>query len=155
MDYVESFLGEFQLTGITVRTSNKDGKASEDIGQLWKRFFNENIAEKITSKVSNDIYSAYYDYSGENNGEYTTLIGYKTENSNAKSDNLTTITIPKAKYAVINAKGKLPESVVEAWNFVYQENFDRAFTGDFDFYSSDVWSSENPEVLIHVAIDEI
>lgn len=70
----------FKIIGIATRTSNTSGKAAEDVGALWGRFFEEQIGGKIPEKVSEDIFAIYTDYESDYTGEYTCLIGYQVGN---------------------------------------------------------------------------
>lgn len=70
-------LEPFKIVGIAIRTSNVSGKAAEDLGNLWERFFEEQLGTKITGKVRKDIYFIYTDYESDYTGEYTCLIGYQ------------------------------------------------------------------------------
>jgi predicted transcriptional regulator YdeE len=47
-------LGDFEIVGIAVRTTNQNGEAEKDIGALWKRFYAEDALSKIEGKVSED-----------------------------------------------------------------------------------------------------
>jgi predicted transcriptional regulator YdeE len=47
-------LDEFNVIGISVRTSNKDGNARKDIGGLWKRFMSEGLMNNIPSIDSDE-----------------------------------------------------------------------------------------------------
>jgi hypothetical protein len=36
--FMQLNLGDFEIVGIAVRTTNQNGEAEKDIGALWKRF---------------------------------------------------------------------------------------------------------------------
>ena len=50
-----------KIVGISVRTTNQNGQAMQDIGNLWQRFFSEQLLTKIPNKVSDAIYNIYTD----------------------------------------------------------------------------------------------
>jgi predicted transcriptional regulator YdeE len=75
MEFQTITLEPFYLVGISVRTTNEGGQSGKDIGQLWERFFKENILAQIRDKTSNDIYCVYTDYQRDASGPYTTLLG--------------------------------------------------------------------------------
>jgi predicted transcriptional regulator YdeE len=55
----------FNLIGISIRTTNEDGQAAQEIAELWGKFINENILSAIPNKVDNLVYSLYTDYEGD------------------------------------------------------------------------------------------
>jgi predicted transcriptional regulator YdeE len=81
-----SRIESFKIVGISVQTTNQDGKAAVDLGNLWGKFFAENISSKIKNKISNDIYSIYTDYESDFTGKYTTIIGFKADSFDNLSD---------------------------------------------------------------------
>jgi len=70
-------LDSFKIIGISVETTNENGKSADDLGQLWKRFYSENIPSLIPNKESDEIYSIYTDYKSDYKGKYTSIIGLK------------------------------------------------------------------------------
>ena len=65
----------FKLIGISLRTTNENGKAAKEIGELWEKFLNENISDAIPNKVDNTVYSLYTDYEGDYTKPYTAILG--------------------------------------------------------------------------------
>ena len=59
----------FKTIGITVRTTNKDNHAAQDIGSLWARFMSENLRDMIPHKINDNIYLIYSDYESNYQGE--------------------------------------------------------------------------------------
>jgi len=51
----------FKVIGISVRTTNENGQAAKDIGDLWGRFMNEGILQAIPNKIDDAVYSIYTD----------------------------------------------------------------------------------------------
>ena len=41
----------FNIIGISVETTNENGKSVEDIGKLWEQFYSEGISDKIPNKI--------------------------------------------------------------------------------------------------------
>jgi len=64
-----------KIVGISVRTTNQNGQAMQDIGNLWQRFFSEQLLAKIPNKVSDAIYSIYTDYQKDYTEPYTCIVG--------------------------------------------------------------------------------
>ena len=69
----------FNLIGISVRTTNEEGKAAIDIAKLWQRFYAEKIMSQIPHKSNNEIITLYTDYKGNYAQPYTAVIGCKVE----------------------------------------------------------------------------
>lgn len=130
--YIEEKLGEVTIVGISVRTSNFDGKAQKDIGELWNKFLNENIAATISNKASDDIYCIYTDYESDFKGEYTTIIGCKVHSVESITSELTVKNIVAGKYYKFTS-----EPVMDIWNRIWQSDYDRKYATDFDVYKKD------------------
>lgn len=47
----------FKIIGISIRTTNRNNKAQQDLANLWGQFYAENILDKIPNKVSDNISS--------------------------------------------------------------------------------------------------
>jgi predicted transcriptional regulator YdeE len=71
----------FKIIGISTETTNQAGKAAADLGQLWARFFAENIPNQIQNKISGEIYAIYTDYESDFTGKYTKIIGANIQQS--------------------------------------------------------------------------
>jgi predicted transcriptional regulator YdeE len=146
-------LRSFPVIGITVRTSNAEGKASVDIPALWERFWTTDVAAKVPGRISNDIYSIYTEYDGDYTQPYTTLIGYKVDNLDHIPEGLIGIMIPEGPYLKRTAKGKLSEGVVfDAWTDIWNSKISRAYTADFEVYGERSGNPDAAEVDIFLAI---
>lgn len=106
-------LEKFKIIGITVNTTNENGKSAEDFGKLWKRFYSENISSQITNKEGNGIYSVFTDYKTDYTGQYTSIIGLKVNSLDQIPDGLIGREFNGGKYQKIVAKGQMPNAVLE------------------------------------------
>ena len=61
---------EIKIIGITVRTTNQDQKAAQDIPVLWDKFMWQGLAEKIPNRENEAVYCVYTDYEKD----YTCLL---------------------------------------------------------------------------------
>lgn len=131
-------LNPFKFIGISVRSSNTTGKAAEELGALWGRFFEEQIGGKIAGKITEDIYSIYTDYESDYTGEYTCLIGYQVESLANVAEGLLTREFTGGQYRKFEAKGKMPEAVVQTWQEIWANDayLDRKYTADFEVYGA-------------------
>ena len=144
----------FKFIGIAIRSSNTTGKATEELGALWGRFFEEQIGAKIAGKVSEDIYSIYTDYESDYTGKYTCLIGYQVESLAHLAIGLVGREFAGGKHIKFEAKGKMPEAVVQTWQEIWAKNaeLDRKYTADFEVYGSKSQQGDNSVVDIFIAV---
>lgn len=145
-------LKEFYIMGVSVRTSNREGKSQKDIGELFGAFFGNNMIENIPDKESNDVYCLYTEYESDYNGAYTAIIGCRVTSLENIPSGLIGKTIPKSKYLVYKSTGKLPECVGKTWRQIWQSDINRKYTADFDVYGQKAQNPENAEVETYVSI---
>jgi predicted transcriptional regulator YdeE len=144
----------FNIIGISVRTTNENGKSSQDIGTLWERFYKENAASKILGKINEEIYSVYTDYESDYKGSYTTIIGCKVNSLNNIPGGMTGKEIVEGNYKVYTAKGKIPDAVVNQWMEIWNDSdLNRAYTSDFEVYGEKSQDPANAEVDIYIAVE--
>ncbi|MDF2433522.1 MAG: hypothetical protein JWP44_3153 [Mucilaginibacter sp.] len=143
---------QFFITGISVRTTNQNGQSQNDIGALWTRFMNDDLLKKIAARIADDIYCVYTDYETDHTGFYTAVLGCKVKAMNDTPDGFIGVAIPAGKYQVYTLAGKFPDNVANAWKQIWNSEVDRAYTADFDLYSSGAKSFEETEVQIFLAV---
>lgn len=152
MDFTTVSLGQFSVIGITVRTTNQEGRAQKDIGDLWQNFFQNDVQNQIPDKISNDIYCIYTDYESDASGAYTTILGCKVSSLENIPDGLIGKTIPETNYRLYKFRGKLPETVLNTWYHVWQTPMNRRYVADFDVYGSTSSDTDNAEVETYVSV---
>ncbi|HNB40645.1 MAG TPA: GyrI-like domain-containing protein [Anaerolineales bacterium] len=142
-----------KIIGIAVRTTNKDGQSARDIGELWGQFYSQNLLETIPNKLSNDIYSIYTDYKSDFTDEYTTLIGLQVSSLDTIPSGLIGRQFPTETFEVFTAKGEMPQAVMNTWLDIWQRDneLQRKYTYDFEFYGEKSQNGENSEVQIFIA----
>lgn len=149
---------EFDIVGIAVRTTNRNGQAQQDIAGLWERFMGENIIEQIPNKQSNDVYCMYTDYESDYMGAYTTILGCKVSSVDNLPEGFTAKHIPASKYRKYIATGQIPASVGTVWGEIWQSEadeatkIDRRYLADFDVYGVKAYNPQQPEVDIYLSI---
>ncbi|HMR82600.1 MAG TPA: GyrI-like domain-containing protein [Niabella sp.] len=143
-----------KIIGISVITTNENGKAAADLGQLWERLYTENIIAKIPDKVSNDVYSVYTDYESDYTGAYTAIIGLKVSSLDKIPDGLVGRAFEHQKFKKFTAKGVMPKAVAETWQEIWERDseLNRSYTYDFEVYGEKSQNGENSEVDIFIAI---
>lgn len=147
-------LASFKIIGIAIRTTNQNGQAASDLGQLWQQFYNEDILSQIPGKLNNDIYSVYTAYTSDYTGEYTALIGCRVTSLDSIPNGLTGKAFTGGKYALHQARGKMPDAVMNAWQHIWdrEKELNRKYTADFEVYGPKSQNPENAAVDIYIAI---
>ncbi len=144
----------FHIIGISVRTTNENGQAAEDIGMLWQKFMSENIMDLIPNKISHDIYSVYTDYEKDFTKPYTTILGCKVSSIDEIPEGMVSKIIDGGPYEIFNAKGNLAHGVVyHEWEKIWASDIARAYTADYEIYGEKAQNPENAEVDIYIAIN--
>jgi predicted transcriptional regulator YdeE len=143
----------FLVTGITVRTSYSDEKNRETarLPGLWERFYSEALAAEIPHALPDTpMYGVYYGYDSDYRGEFNTTAGVAVTAA-SDSNRFQTVQVPGGKYMVFEAKGTMPEIVVQTWGSIWEffetnGAFKRRYTTDFELYKA------ADEIAIHIAV---
>lgn len=144
---------KFQVIGISVRTTNENGQAMQDIPALWNKFMSEGIAAQIPNKIDNSIYCIYTDYEKDYTKPYTTILGCKVSYLEIIPVGMVGKTIEEATYTKRIAKGNILQGIViNEWKKIWNSDLDRIYTADFEVYGEKSQDSEHAEVDIFVAI---
>lgn len=144
---------KFYVIGISVRTTNENGQATQDIPALWNRFMTEEIIDQIPNKIDNSVYCIYTEYEKDHTKPYTTILGCKVENLDTIPNGMVGKTFEETTYAKHTAKGNILQGLVfNEWIKIWNSDLDRAYTADFEVYDERTKNPENAEVDIFVAI---
>ena len=100
---------KFSVIGISVRTTNENGQAGQDIPVLWNDFITNGIADKIPNKIENSILCIYTDYEKDHTKPYTTILGCKVSNLQTIPNGMVGKLFETAEYTKIVAKGNAAE----------------------------------------------
>lgn len=152
MKYEKVTLDSFSVVGIAVRTTNKDNKAEQDIAGLWQEFLENNIADAIPFKVSDDVYCIYTDYESDFMGAYTTIIGCMVSNTNDTNDEFVYKDIVGGEYYKFVPEEDGAEAVLQTWMHIWQSDYDRKYTADFDVYQRDADNPPNIKVTTFLSV---
>ena len=135
-------------SGISVRTTNNAEISQETakLGRLWQKFY-QNHADQLAE--GEDIYGVYHNYESEDLvGAFDVVAGWKTDSEQESSDNdnranaanVVTVDIPAGKYLVFSEEGRMPYTVMNAWEKAWTYFNDRScehvrtFDVDFEHY---------------------
>ncbi|GAB3524043.1 GyrI-like domain-containing protein [Emticicia fontis] len=144
----------FAFIGLSIRTTNENQQAMQDIPALWAQFFAENTLAKIPNKMDDTLYCIYTDYEKDYTEPYTTLLGCKVENLESIPDGLTGKLIEGGTYTTFTAKGNINEGIVaQEWIKIWNSDINRAYTADFEIYGAKAQNPENAEIDILIAIE--
>jgi len=129
--------------GISVRTTNLAETSFETakLGRLWQKFY-QNHVEHLSE--GEDIYGVFHNYESEDLvGAFDVVASWNTanhEDNDESSAELVTVTIPAGKYLVFTEEGRMPNTVMNAWEkaWEYFHNPDcahtRTYNVDFEHY---------------------
>lgn len=136
--------------GISVRTTNID-EISHDtakLGRLWQKFYQGHVSDL---EKGEDIYGIYHNYESDDLGAFDVVASWKVDSQQGAQDqsgkgatvnasNLVTVTIPVGRYLVFSEQGNMPNTVMNAWERVWDYFNDpscehtRAYDVDFERY---------------------
>ena len=124
---------EFAVTGLSIRTSNKDefNQETAKLPHLWKQFYSEIID-------CQSIYGVYANYDSDSNGFYSVTAGTKA-GADFSNQHLSTVKVEAGDYLVFEGRGAMPETVIETWQrvwnyFTNNTDYKRKFVTDFEHY---------------------
>lgn len=144
----------FQVIGITVRTTNENGKAAQDIGQLWNQFMTEGILAKIPHKIDENILSIYTHYVGDHTQPYDTILGCKVSSLATIPAGMIGQSFGGGTYVQFVAKGDLTKGLVyNTWLSIWETELDRVYSADFEVYGEKAQNPAEAEVDIFVAVN--
>ncbi|MCK0159457.1 GyrI-like domain-containing protein [Allomuricauda sp. F6463D] len=143
----------FKIIGISIRTTNENGQASQEIAELWQRFMSENILSKIPNKIDNAVYSLYTEYESDHTKPYTAILGCKVENLDNVPNGMVGKSFDGGTYSKTTAKGDLMQGlVVNQWSKIFEMELDRTYDADFEIFGEKAQNQADAEVEFYVGI---
>ena len=147
------------VAGFQVRTSNaKEMGGNGEIGKLWTRFMQQNLAAQIPNRVGQTLMVVYSDYASDEKGEYSYLLGAPVSSVDGLPKNLSFRRIPAGTYAVFTtAQGPVIDVLQAAWKQIWatppsELGGPRAFLADYEIYDQRSADPDNAQVEIHVGL---
>ena len=146
---------DFNIIGISMVTTNKNGQSIKDIGTLWQRFQKEQIASKIPNIISGEVYSLFTDYESDFSGKYLTIIGFKVSDLDTIPNGMIGRAFTGGSYKKFTAKGEMPQAIAKTWQTVWSEDktLKRRYTVDFEVYGPKSQKGVDSEVDIYIAVE--
>jgi len=143
----------FKIIGISIRTTNENGQASQEIAELWQRFMSENVISKIPNKIDNAVYSLYTEYESDHTKPYTAILGCKVENLDNVPNGMVGNSFDGGTYSKTTAKGDLMQGlVVNQWSKIFEMELDRTYDADFEIFGEKAQNPADAEVEFYVGI---
>ncbi len=147
-------ISSFSVAGVGVRTINSDefNPSSAKLPSLWQRFFRDGVLTKVPNQIPNSpVFGVYSHYESEASGFYAVTAGVAISGPRPSSCEFTTVDVKEGEYLVFEAKGTMPQAVIDAWMRVWvffekNEKIIRSFTTDFEEYRG------ADKVAIHIGI---
>src|SRR6476660_8176215 len=148
-------LEETKLVGLALKTktSNINDQSSVDCGNLWQEFEKGNYAQIIPNRMTDEILAVYHQYEGDHTKSFSYFIGCKVKPDTEIPAGLETLTIAKGTYQKIDAKGKMPDCVINAWKEVWVFNIPRSYEMDFEVYDERSKDWNNAEVEVYLSVE--
>lgn len=150
----ETFVEQFYIIGLSVRTTVQDGKAPDDIADLWTRFFGEHVIDRIPAKVGLGIYCVYSDYESDHTRPFTATLGCRVASLQDIPEGLTGKVIDGGRYSRSTVKGRIEDGIVFLeWMKIWHYKWPRAYKADFELYSERARDAEDAEIDIFVSLE--
>jgi predicted transcriptional regulator YdeE len=147
------------VAGFMVRTSNaKEMSGNGEIGKLWGRFMQQNLAVQIPNRIGQNLMVVYSDYASDEKGEFNYLLGAPVTSVDGLPSGLSFRRIPPGQFAVITtAQGPVAEVMQSAWKRIWtmsptELGGTRAFLADYEVYDQRSADPTNAQVDIHVGL---
>lgn len=142
------------VIGIECRTSNAPERGPHDIPKHWGKFYSDDIISRIPNKASNEVVALYCDYEGDYTQPYSLVIGCPVNSLDAVPEGMAAKIIPSGSYAVFNAVGEYPQSLIDTWGNIWRTDLERTYTGDYELYGEKFISGSPKEVEVYIAVQQ-
>ncbi len=151
---------EFSIVGIGARTSGEREMSAEGvIPEMWPRFYQEHILDKIPNRADQNVYALYTDFAGDRMGKYTVVIGAKVKDKSQVPAGLVLKTVPAGKYFVLTSeRGPAATVIPSAWmKIAALEDKDqlggkRAYKADYEVYGPAATDPQNAQADLYVGL---
>jgi predicted transcriptional regulator YdeE len=144
----------FRLIGIGLpnKTTNDHGRSAVDCGGLWHKFMSESLHDRIPGMLGPEIHAVYHDYDGDHTQPYRFFLGCKVTEEVSVPEGLAELVVATGDYAIITARGVLPDSVMKAWSGIWASGIKRAYRPDFEVYGEQTMDPSDSVVEIFLSV---
>lgn len=147
-------LPAFYVAGISIDTKVN----SPDIPILWKQLSESELVDDLISFSSGKSFGVCYDM--QDNGQVKYMAGWEVANPDkVKQLPVEVVLIESSTFAIIPCIGKIPESLHNAWNYMWKQFFPESgyiYSGkvDLEFYPQKVVDSKEYQMQIWVPLEK-
>ena len=117
-----------RIAGISARCANNQ---PETIHALWEKYTQQDIPSRLQGS---GMYAVYFEYESDVSGQYTLLLGQHVEDDAPLPEGMRDVFLEPGDYAVFDAVGPFPESIVDTWSRVWSSSLQRTYRTDFEMY---------------------
>jgi predicted transcriptional regulator YdeE len=139
------------IVGLAVRTDNE--KAMKNIPEICAKF-QEGWQEKIQNCVNDDIVCAYLEYDEDYTKPYTYIIGCIVSSCDIIPSGMVCKELAAGLYAKIEVFGDYPDSLMAAWEDIWDLDIERAYTSDFEVYDQHFIEENDYYFNIYLSLPE-
>jgi predicted transcriptional regulator YdeE len=152
MNIVE--LDAIKLIGLALKTktTNVNEQSGIDCGNLWQEFEKGKYAEMIPNKLTDEVFAVYHQYEGDHTKPFSYFIGCKVKEDTEVPAGLDSLTIAKGTYQKIEAKGIMPDCVINTWKEIWVSDIPRSYKMDFEVYDERSRDWSNAEVDLYLSV---
>jgi predicted transcriptional regulator YdeE len=147
------------VAGYSVRTNNANEMSGHgEIGPLWQRFMQQNLAAQIPDRADARTLVVYSDYASDEKGDYSYLLGTRVTSIDHLAAGMTYRKIVPGTYAVLTTEqGPLIEVLQAEWKKIWAMQpaalgGKRAFLTDYEVYDARSINPQNAQVEIHIGL---
>ncbi|GEM_PF-3590914 len=146
---------EIKLAGIDLgrETESTNGQAEKDRAELWQRFQDEGIADKLKGKTSSEIILVSYRPRRPPTSQdpFRYYMGMPVGDSEDQPEGIDTFTLPAGSYHKESASGNIPECVKQKWAEINSSDIQRSLENDYEVYNENVLSNAEGRVDIYIS----
>lgn len=158
MNYKIEHLEKRYFIGIPLKTSYENGRFQKEVPELWDKLYRENLTEKVSNKVNDELLAVYTDYEGDYTKPFTYMLGFEVSSLDAIPEQMRGIEIAASSYVILTAQGGFPLSNMQKWQAIWNSNVKRAYTTDFEVYKPlyklPSTAYYNPQIQVFIALEE-
>lgn len=119
MDYKIVEKDAFEVLGLTIRTTDKDGQNHREIPAFWQKVNTDGTSEKLCELTSNPdvVYGICMNLDNDGYFDYAIASPY----GGGQTDEFKVMSMPAAKWAIFECVGPMPDSIQKVWKRIFSE----------------------------------
>ncbi|WP_061297456.1 GyrI-like domain-containing protein [Herbidospora cretacea] len=127
---------ELLVVGYAIRTTS-DAEEDPDRARLpglWQRAGAPGAFAHVPGRVDENIYAVLTDYESDHNGAYTQIVGIAVHTAARLPEAMVAVRVPGVPCLHLEVRGPLPQTLLEAWQYLAQHPGRRSFTTDLEVH---------------------